>query len=350
MSLVVDARTRIGDLALDVQLRVGDDEVVAVLGPNGAGKTTLLRIVAGLHAVDAGRVEHDGVTLDDPVAGVFVPPRDRSVGFVFQDGALFPFLDARDNIAFGLRCRGIGRRAAAQLAQEWLARVGLQGRERSRPHELSGGEAQRVALARALAPAPRLLLLDEPLAALDAAVRPEMRRLLRDQLAAFGGTRLLVTHDPVDAATLADRIVIVEGGRVVQSGTLAEVSAHPRSRYVADLVGLNLYRGRSNGQRVVLEGGGELFVAGAPAGEVFALVHPHAVTVHRRFPEGSTRNVWTGRIDEIDTLGARVRLRIAGTPPVVAELTPAAAHDLELAIGTQVWIALKATEVQAFPV
>src|SRR5690606_23995610 len=226
---------------LDVSLRVAAGEVVALLGPNGAGKTTALRALAGLRPLDAGRIALGDTVLDDPAAGVFVPPDRRPVGVVFQDYLLFPHLSVMDNVAFGLRCRGARRAEARRAAVEWLDRVGLAAQAARRPRDLSGGQAQRVALARALAVHPRLLLLDEPLAALDARIRLETRahlqRRLRDQQAA----PLLVTHDPLDAMVLADRVVVVEDGRVVQEGDAAEITRRPRTDYVARLAGLNLY-------------------------------------------------------------------------------------------------------------
>ena len=219
----------------------------------------------------------------------------------------------------------------------------------ARPRALSGGQAQRVALARAMVGDPRLLLLDEPLAALDAATRTEVRRDLRRHLASFDGTRLLVTHDPLEAMALADRLVVLEDGRVTQTGGPAEVSARPRSRYVAELVGVNLWRGRADGDSVELEGGGRLVVAGDHRGQVFAAVHPHAVALHRRAPEGTPRNVWAGTADTLDVVGDRVRVQVAGPVPIVAEVTAAAAAELRLADGGPVWASVKATEIAVYP-
>src|SRR6478735_4352093 len=239
MTLAARVGVRLGTLDLDVDLRVEAGETVALLGPNGAGKTTVLRALSGLTPIDAGRIELDGVVLDDGGA-TFVPPERRPVGVVFQDYVLFPHLSALDNVAFGLRSHGTGRAEARRVAQTWLAAIGLADHGARRPAALSGGEAQRVALARALAIEPRLLVLDEPLAALDQQARVAVRRDLRERIQAFDGVRILVTHDPIDAATLADRLVIVEQGRVVQTGTLADVTARPRAPWVAELVCVNL--------------------------------------------------------------------------------------------------------------
>ena len=244
MTLELDAGLTLGQLRLEVALEVSPGEVVAVLGPNGAGKTTLLRALAGLVPLKHGAARLDGVTLEAPAEGVRLPPASRPVGLVFQDLLLFPHMSAAGNVAFGLECAGKSRAQARSEAVAWLGRLGLAGLEDARPGELSGGQAQRVALARALARRPRLLLLDEPLSALDAGARAEVRRELRRQLDDFAGVRLLVTHDPLEATALADRLVVLEGGRVAQAGTVAEVTARPRSAYVAALTGLNLLRGR----------------------------------------------------------------------------------------------------------
>jgi molybdate transport system ATP-binding protein len=349
MSLEASAQLTLGQLRLEAELAVGTGELVVLLGPNGAGKTTLLRALAGLVALERGRVVLDGLVLDDVATGTSVPTERRPVGFVLQDYLLFPHLSALENVAFGLRARGLGRAEARRRAATWLDRVGLAAHAGARPRALSGGQAQRVALARAMVGEPRLLLLDEPLAALDAATRTEVRRDLRRHLASFGGTRLLVTHDPLEALALADRLVVLEGGHVTQTGGPAEVSQRPRSRYVAELVGVNLYRGRADGATVELAGGGRLVAAGQHRGEVFAAVHPHAVALHRQPPEGTPRNVLGGTADTLDVVGDRVRVRVAGPVPIVAEVTPAAADELRLADGGPVWASVKATEIAVYP-
>jgi len=349
MSLQARLELTLGQLHLDVDIAVATGELVVLLGPNGAGKTTLLRALAGLVVLEDGRVVLDEVVLDDTAAGVRVPTERRPIGFVFQDYLLFPHLSALENVAFGLRARGVPRAEARRRAGAWLERVGLGGQARSRPGALSGGQAQRVALARAMVADPRLLLLDEPLAALDAATRGEVRRDLRRHLASFDGTRLLVTHDPLEAMTMADRLVVLENGLVTQTGTAAQVSSRPRSRYVAELVGVNLFRGHAAGHTVQLAGGGALVAADDHRGEVFAAVHPHAVALHRRAPEGTPRNVWAGTAGALEVVGDRVRVRVTGQVPIVAEVTPAAAAELHLADGGPVWAAVKATEVSVYP-
>jgi molybdate transport system ATP-binding protein len=348
VSLSASVGLGLGALDLDLSFEVADDEVVAVLGPNGSGKTTLLRALAGLLALQRGRVALDGKVYEDVDAGIRLPPERRECGVVFQDYLLFPHLSALENVAFGLRSRGVARREARSRAAEWLDRVGLGDRAAARPRELSGGQAQRVALARALVGGPRLLLLDEPLSALDASLRPEVRRELVRHLAEFTGTRLIVTHDPLEAAALATRLLVVEQGRLVQTGTPAEVTAHPRSRYVADLVGVNLVRGRASGGVVHLSAGGTVAVADPIEGEVFAVIHPRAVALHRHRPEGTPRNVWPGEAAGVDLLGDRARVRVEGALSLVAEVTPAAVAELALAGGGPVWMSVKATEVSVY--
>ena len=349
MSLHADLALQLGPLDLSVQIDATPAEIVAVVGPNGAGKTTLLRALAGLVPIAHGRVTLGDLVLDDTNVGTHLPPERRPVAVVFQDYLLFPHLSALDNVAYGLRARGARRSEARQVSRQWLARVGLADHEGSRPGALSGGQAQRVALARALATQPSLLLLDEPLAAIDAGAKAELRRELRAQLAESGAVRVLVTHDPVDAMAVCDRLVVLEGGRVTQQGLMSEVTARPRSPWVAALVGLNLYQGAASGGSITLPGGRCLSVANAPHGPAFALVHPRAVTLHRNQPEGSARNVWMAQAGGLHFEGDRVRVQVTGSPPIVAEVTPAAAADLHLRDGGPVWVSVKATEIEVYP-
>jgi molybdate transport system ATP-binding protein len=340
---------RLGALDLDVEVEVGDGEVVALLGPNGAGKTTVLRAVAGLEPVDRGRIAIDGRVVDEPATGVLVPPEDRAVGFVFQDHVLFPRLSAVDNVAFGLRARGASKAEARSKAMAWLERLDVAAHASSRPGALSGGQAQRVALARALATEPRLLLLDEPLAALDAQSRVHVRAELRRHLRAFAGARLLVTHDPVDAMVLADRLVVLEGGRVTQAGSPSDVARHPRTRYAAELVGTNLLRGTAVGRRRVRVGAGDLTVADPlPATEVAVVVRPQAVSLHRHEPDGSARNAWPVTVVDVESDGDRARVQLAGPVPLVAEVTAAAVDDLGLVPGAALWASVKAVDVLVY--
>jgi molybdate transport system ATP-binding protein len=350
VTLIANVGVRLGRLDLRVALDAADGETVAVLGPNGAGKTTLLRALAGLVSLDDGVVRIDHTVMDQPSSGAYVVPERRSVGVVFQDYLLFPHLTVLENVAFGLRSRGTPRAEARRRAHEWLGRVGLDEHARAKPGALSGGQQQRVALARALVTEPRLLLLDEPLAALDAGTRVELRRELRTHLNTFGGARVIVTHELLDAVALADRLVVLEGGRVAQSGTVDDVTARPRSRYVADLVGVNLLRGVGNDHEVTLDGGGVVVTADPVAGDVYVAIQPHSVSLHRARPEGSPRNVWSGRVRGVDLLGDRVRIHVDGVVPVVAEVTAGAVGDLGLHDGVDVWATVKATEVDVYPI
>ena len=351
MSGGLAARLRLdrGSLALDTTLAVAPGTVLALLGPNGAGKSTALQLLAGLVPLDDGSVELGGRVLDRPADGTFVAPADREVGVVFQDYLLFPHLSALENVAFGLRARGVRARSARRTALEWLERMELAGSADLRPGALSGGQAQRVALARALATGPRLLLLDEPLAALDAGTRMQVRSDLRHHLADYTGCTVLVTHDPLDAMVLADDLVVLEHGRVVQQGTPSEVARAPRTEYVARLVGLNLYRGLARGTAVDVDAGGALETSEPRSGAVFLTFPPSAVALHRGRPDGSARNVWPGRVTGLEQHGDTVRVQVAAEPPVLADVTPAAVAALDLTVGSPVWAAVKATEVHSYP-
>ncbi|MFJ6939736.1 ABC transporter permease [Streptomyces sp. NPDC101132] len=316
---------------------------IAVVGENGAGKTTLLRALLGLtpraHAVL--RLGDTDVTA--------LPPHRRGVAWVPQDGALFPHLTALANTAYGLRARGVPRAEARRAAQAWLDRLGVGHLAHRKPAQLSGGQAQRVALARALAARPRLLLLDEPLAALDQTTRAHVRHMLRTHLDGFGGVCLIVTHDPVEAVSLADRVLVLDGGRALQDAPPPEVTRHPRSPWVARMLGRNAWPGTIGGDALALDGGGRLIVADrAPeGGRALAIIAPEAVSVHREKPGGSPRNVWSGTVREVTAVGSRLRVLVTSpeAPDLVAEVTPAAAAELGLVEGTDVWTSVKATEV-----
>ncbi|WP_406006257.1 ABC transporter ATP-binding protein [Streptomyces sp. NBC_00637] len=334
-----------GSFRLDVALSVAPGEVVALLGPNGAGKTTALRALAGLTPLTGGRLRLDGRALDG------TPPESRPVGVVFQDYLLFPHLTALDNVAFGPRCQGATKTEARAQAAEWLDRLGLAAHAGAKPRRLSGGQAQRVALARALATRPRLLLLDEPLAALDARTRLEVRAQLRRHLAEFEAVAVLVTHDPLDAMVLADRLVVVEHGRVVQEGVPADIARHPRTDYIAQLVGLNLYRGESDGHTVRLDAGPPITTTEILSGPVFVAFPPSAVTLYRDRPTGaSARNLWQCEVAGLETHGDQIRADLTGELPLAADLTTVAAAELDLHPGARVWATVKATQTHAYPV
>ncbi|MCP9957409.1 ABC transporter permease [Streptomyces sudanensis] len=338
--------------ATAVRLDVPAGTTVAVVGPNGAGKSTLLRALLGL----TPRATATTLRLGGPeLAGL--PPHRRGIAWVPQDGALFPHLTALANTAYGPRVRGVPRRRARREAREWLERLGVGHLAHRRPGELSGGQAQRVALARALAARPRLLLLDEPLAALDQTARARVRHALRRHLAGFPGVCLIVTHDPVEAVSLADRVLVLEEGRPVQYAEPAEVAQHPRSPWVARMLGRNAWPGTVRGGGLDTADGARLVTAADPApadgSAALAVVAPEAVSLHRARPSGSPRNVWRGTVRELTAHGARLRVLVAGAPgapsDVVAEVTPAAAADLGLAEGSGVWLSVKATEITVVP-
>jgi molybdate transport system ATP-binding protein len=340
--------------ALDLKLSAQPGEVVALLGPNGAGKSTALRALAGLEPTSRSTVRIGDTVLEDPAEGIVRAPQQRGIGVVFQDYLLFDNLTARDNIAFGIRARGVRRRAARAMADQWLERVGIAEQGGSKPRALSGGQAQRVALARALAFAPQALLLDEPLAALDARTRTEVRTSLAQHLRDYRGAAIVVTHDPLDAMVLADRLVVIENGTLVQSGPPQDVARRPQTDYVAELVGLNLLRGRADGATVALDGGGELHLAHPTAGRVQVALRPSSIALYSEAPgaargAGSPRNVWAGIVSGLEPRTDVIRVTIDGPPMLAADVTLAAAADMRLRPGTRVWCSVKATELEAYP-
>jgi molybdate transport system ATP-binding protein len=349
VSLSADVRVTVGDFSEQVALDVGSAEVVAVLGPNGSGKSTLLRALAGIQPLGAGRIELDGVALDDPGTGIMVPPEHRLCSLVFQDYLLFPHMTAQANVAFGLRSRGVSKHDAARRALEWLGRMGVAELASMRPGRLSGGQAQRVALARALAVDPLLLLLDEPMAALDVGQRGSVRHELRRHLQAFGGSCVMVTHDPLDAAALADRLVIIERGSVVQEGSLATITTRPRTEYVAQLAGLNLLRGTIRGSLLLLDGGTELQTVSPVKGEALAVIAPRDVALYLDPPMGSPRNAWPTLVTEIHLLGDRARIALDAPLAITAEITTVSLSDMGLTEGAQVWASVKATQIDVYP-
>jgi molybdate transport system ATP-binding protein len=319
----LDAALRV-EGRLDVTLAAAPGDVLAVIGPNGAGKSTLVKALAGVVGAE-GHARLDGRDL------LRLPARERGIGLVFQDQLLFPHLSARANVAFGPRSRGVRRHAAEARAQEWLDRLGIGELAHRRPGQLSGGQAQRVAIARALATEPRLLLLDEPMAGLDVGVATALRIELARHLAAYDGVTLLVTHDALDALTIATRVLVVDGGRVAQVGTPAEVAQRPATDHVARLVGLNVVR----------------------EGEQVRSFRPSAVTVDLTEPHGSARNRWHGTVASAVPHGDAVRLVVRTTGPaaydLIADVTPAAATELGLAPGRPVWLSVKETSVNRYP-
>ena len=294
-------------------------QVVAVIGPNGAGKSSLLRAVAGL--VPATGELRVGGRSWMPLA-----VRERAVGMAFQDRLLFPHLTALDNVAFGPRTAGVAREQARRTAQEWLDRFGVGDLARRKPRQLSGGQAQRVSIARALATDPLVLLLDEPFSGLDIGVAATLRVELSRHLATYDGITLLVTHDAIDALTLADVVWVLDEGRLVQVGPPREVAATPLTRHVARLVGLNVL----------------------PDGHRLMSFSPSLVTVSLTEPSGSARHRWPGTVTSLAPHGDAVRLLVSGEHDLLADVTPAAVAELELAPGRVVWLSVKETAVRSY--
>jgi molybdate transport system ATP-binding protein len=347
--LDADIQLRLSRLNLDAAFKVASGEVLALLGPNGSGKSTTLRALVGLLPLAGGRVILDGTVLEDPAQRTRIPAEKRPIALMFQDYLLFPHMSAVENVAFGLRSRGTDKKTAREKAVTTLARLGLDGVAEARPGSMSGGQQQRVAMARALVTDPKLLLLDEPLAALDVSTKTDVRRLLREVLRQSHAANILVTHDLLDAVALGDRMVVIENGGIVQTGTPAEVTARPRSKYVADLTGVNLLRGTAHGTRLELDGGGQLTCSGSATGQALAVVPPHGVSVSRQRPEGQQPNTWPGQISAVDLMGDRVRVRIDGTPAITAEVPPAAVDELKLDDGGELWASVDPTAITVYP-
>ena len=356
MTLVVDVTARRGAFEVRAAFEAEAGRTVALLGPNGSGKSTLVSTIAGLLPPVEGTIALDDLVLDDAVSREHVPPERRPIGVVFQELLLFPHLSATENVAFPLRARGVPKPEARERASGLLERLGLANRADARPSDLSGGEAQRVALARALVVEPSLLLLDEPLSALDVGARMRVRELIRDELASFPGVRVIVTHDPVEASVLAERLVLLEDGKVSQTGTPEEIRSAPRSRYAADLVGVNAVRGVlepiGEGIGRLISSEGALVVPWPEwyvEGEVVGIVRPIDVTLWPDRPEGSARNVLSGRVTSVAIEGDRARVRLATAPPLVAEVTLGSVERLRLRSGVEVWASFKAVEVELLP-
>ena len=345
--LSVETRTTLGALALEVEVAVEPGECLALAGPSGAGKTSLLRVAAGLLRPAHGRVEANGETWLDTARGVDVPAERRRCGYVFQDYALFPHLSAWQNVAYPLH--RLGRRERRSRALELLERLGVGERAEARPSSLSGGERQRVALARAIARRPGVLLLDEPLSALDARTRAGAARELADVLRATEAPALLVTHDFTEAAQLGDRVGIIDAGRIVQEGTPSELAAAPRSAFVADFTGAVVLTGTAMAgadglTHVELDGGGEVVSTDIAEGLVAVSVYPWEIAIEPANEEahGSAQNRLAVEVLSMTTIGNRVRLGLAGPQPLAAEITQPAAEQLGLRAGAKVTASWKA--------
>jgi molybdate transport system ATP-binding protein len=350
MALAVDVVVQRGERTVAVALQISDRETVALIGRNGAGKTTAIEAIAGLAPMASGRVELAGRRIDD------LPADERDIGVAFQDAMLFPTLSVLENVAFPLRARGVRKADARTRAAAILRDLAPDVAADASPTTLSGGERQRVALARALVAEPQLLLLDEPFASVDAAAKPALRAVLRRTLDGFQGPKVLVTHDPIEATTLADRLVLLEDGRVTQTGTPSEVRERPVTRYAAELVGTNLFIGmlepidQDAGTLRTDEGSLTVMWPDAlprdPIGDVRATLSPQEVSLYAERPDGSPRNVFRGPVEEVAITGGRARVRLRTAPPLVAEITTGSVDRLGLRPGAEVWASCKAVEIR----
>ena len=354
MALTLTAQVDVRHFDVDLQLDAG--ERLAVLGPNGAGKSTLLSLLAGTLRPDRGRAELDGEVLFDVDGrrGRWLPPHARRVALLAQDPLLFPNLSVLDNVAFGPRAARRPRAEANAAAHHWLRRVEADDLADRKPGQLSGGQAQRVAVARAVATDPRLLLLDEPLAALDVSAAPMLRRVLRDVL--VHRSCIVVTHDLLDAVLLSNQVVVLDSGGIVERGPTAAVLQHPTSPFTARLAGLNLIKGTARPDGLQPERGGPP-VAGIartllePGEHVTAVFSPTAVSVYLTELHGSPRNEFAVTIVELEPRGdqTRVRATTASGESLTADLTTASVGELDLYPGKPAFYMVKATAVTIYP-
>ena len=337
---LLDARVILNrdSLTIDVELQLQHGEVIAVLGPNGAGKTSLLHALLGWLELESGWIMVDGEVIDSPDTDSYVPPQHRPFGMVFQDGLLFPHMSVEKNILFGAgKDFNLKPLAESLQASELLAKF---------PSELSAGERQRAAIARSLAARPKVLFLDEPFSALDIQGKRRGRSLLKEALAIEVSGCLMVTHDLVDAFTLADRVMIIEGGKLTQFDVPDRIRSRPGSEWIADLVGWNYYEGIGEGSVVTLPHGTTIFTAQDDLdGPTSISINPASVSIFKSQPSGSPRNSWLSSIQNIEILGGRARVSLVGEIDICADITTVAANELRQSISSEVWVSVKATEV-----
>ncbi|MFL5625578.1 MAG: ABC transporter ATP-binding protein [Ktedonobacteraceae bacterium] len=372
--------THLNTFHLELGFSAEQGKTTVLLGESGAGKSTVLRLLTGLLHPQRGHISLEDVIYFDSKSKIIVPPQERPFGYVFQDYALFPHLSVYENVAFGLRAQHMGRAFIRKRVGQALEQVRLPGFEQRRPAQLSGGQQQRVAVARALALQPRLLLLDEPLAALDVQTRREIRQELRHILADVGITTVMVTHQYLEALLFGHSILVLDEGRVIQQGSHRDLLEHPRSAYVAELVGMNFFRGRvlycetnhyctielnNNGHPFTItaaleQGAFGLVKAPAKDEDAFVVVDPRSITLYQTPPDSSARNIFYGEIVQVLRLGSsttskhsdgRVRVSImldAATAPLTAEITEASAGRMELCEGKSIYAAFKVSEARAY--
>jgi molybdate transport system ATP-binding protein len=377
--LTADLDTHLNTFHLDINFSAGKGKTTVLLGESGAGKSTVLRLLAGLLYPERGHISLEGNTYFDSTQRIAIPSRERPFGYVFQDYVLFPHLTTFENVAFGLRAQHLSRKIVRRRVGEALEQVHLAGYDQRKPAQLSGGQQQRVAIARALALHPQLLLLDEPLAALDVQTRREVRQELRNLLSSAGITTVMVTHQYLEALLFGNHILVLEQGQVIQQGTHLDLLQYPRSSYVAELVGMNFFRGRviccEAGAMCTIQlqnndrSGIELSAAleeqtqkmPEPGDEAFVLVDPRSITLYQTLPDSSARNVFKGTIVQVLHLGTpfgnnsehigRVRVSISvddAVPLLTAEVTEASASRMELSEGKMIYATFKATEARAY--
>ncbi len=375
LNIALETHLNTFQLALELEAKQGQTTVL--LGESGAGKSTVLRHVAGLLTPRKGHISLGNAVYFDSGRGINVPPQERPFGYVFQDYSLFPHLSVFENVAFGLRAQYLPRSLVRQRVGEALEQVHLPGLEQRRPAQLSGGQQQRVAIARALALQPHLLLLDEPLSALDVQTRREVRQELRHILAEVETTTLLVTHTYLEALLFGQQILVLEDGRVLQRGGQRELLEHPRSSYVAELIGVNFFQGHvvryetpnvcvmqvHNGAQIVQ------IVATLQDGarpkdgeEAFVVVEPRSITLYPTLPDSSARNTFRGEISQLLRVAStshpsngenegvfRVTILVdTSMPPLTAEVTEASVTRLGLHEGSIVYASFKATEARMY--
>jgi molybdate transport system ATP-binding protein len=377
--LTADLDTHLNTFHLDINFSAGKGKTTVLLGESGAGKSTVLRLLAGLLHPERGHISLEGNTYFDSERHIAIPPQERPFGYVFQDYVLFPHLTTFENVAFGLRAQYLPNKVIRQRVGEALEQVHLTGYDQRRPAQLSGGQQQRVAIARALALHPQLLLLDEPLAALDIQTRREVRQELRNLLSGAGITTVMVTHQYLEALLFGYHILVLEQGQVIQQGSHRDLLQYPRSSYVAELVGMNFFRGRVIGCEagamctIQLQNNGwpgiELSAAleeqmqklPEPGDEAFVLVDPRSITLYQTLPDSSARNVFQGTIVQVLNLGTpfgensgqsgRVRVSMSvddSVPLLTAEVTEASASRMALSEGKTMYATFKATEARAY--
>ncbi len=379
--LIASLHTQLNTFQLSLDFSAQTGETVVLLGESGAGKSTVLRLLAGLLRPERGHISLDETLYFDSDQQLFVPPQERPFGYVFQDYALFPHLSVFENVAFGLRAQHLSHKTVKQRVGAALEQVRLLGLDMRKPAQLSGGQQQRVAIARALALQPKLLLLDEPLSALDVQTRREVRQELRHILASLEVTTVMVTHQYLEALLFGQHILVLDQGQVIQQGDQRNLLQHPRSPYVAELVGVNFFRGRivrfeSNTMCVlqVQQGSYVLEIAAtlsdssreettpSLAEEASVVVDPRSITLYQEPPASSARNVFSGEIVQVLQLGAttldgtdgtvRVSIALDKTQPLLlpltAEITQASAERMDLNEGKLIYAAFKATSARAY--